>query len=140
MTLFATNAAAIAMLDNFVDRVDAGAGAGQLRIYSGAVPADADAALGGAVLLGTLVMSDPAFGAAVDISPGARATANAITDDSSADATGTASFFRIVDSNSLTVMQGAVGTSGTELIFATVAIEQFVIISVTSLTVDHPES
>jgi hypothetical protein len=39
-------------------------------------------------------LSNPAFGASTDANPGALATANAITDDSSADNTGTAGWFR----------------------------------------------
>ena len=44
----------------------------------------------------------------------AKKSANAITQDSSADATGTASFFRLYKSDGTTcVLQGTVGTSGT---------------------------
>ncbi len=62
---------------------------GTLNVYSGEVPADAATALGGAVLLGTLSMGATAFSAAADGSM----SANAITQDSAADAGGTASFY-----------------------------------------------
>ena len=41
-----------------------------------------------------------------------EATANSVTDDSSADATGTAGWFRVYDSTGLEVMDGECGTSG----------------------------
>jgi hypothetical protein len=140
VTSYWVNAGIRAALDSLVDRVDAGAAAGKIRIYSGTVPADADAALSGNTLLAELPMSDPAFGAAADSSPGATATANAITNDASADATATATFFRILDSDNNVVAQGAVGTSGSEINFNTVAFVTGAIISITSLTAFMAES
>lgn len=141
-TLFISNLSARAACDAIVDRIDLGAAAGKLRIYSGTAPADADAALSGNTLLAELVLSDPAFGAAADLNPGARATANAIADDTAADATGTASFFRIVDSDGTVIMQGdvtATGGGGT-LQLATVSIVANAVVKVTSLTFTVPES
>lgn len=142
-TLFVSNNSAKAMCDAAVDRLDLGAGAALLRIYSGTVPTDADTALGAQVLLAELTMSDPAFGSAVDSSPGATATASAITDDTAANATGTASFFRIYQSDGTTCeMQGdvtATGGGGTLQINST-AIQSGAKVSVTSLTIFHPES
>lgn len=140
MTSYWVNAGIRAALDSLVDLIDAGAGAGKLRIYSGTVPADADAALSGNTLLAELTFSDPAFGAAADSSPGATATASAITSDASADATGTATFFRILDSNNVVVAQGAVGTSGAEINFNTVSFVAGAIIAVSSLTAFMAES
>jgi len=140
MTLYITSARAVAALDNFVDAFDAGSGAATIKIYGGTIPADADAALGGAPLLATLTMSDPAFGAAADIGGSARATANAITEDSSADATGTATFFRCQTSDPTVVMQGGVGTSGEELNLNTTSIVANAAVSITSFTVTLPET
>lgn len=93
------------MLDEITALIDAGVGAGTLRIYSGTAPADADTALSGNTLLAQLTMSDPSAGAAAsDVW-----TANSITDDTAADATGTATFFRVLDSNANVVLQGTVG-------------------------------
>lgn len=139
MTLSISNLQAIVICDAVVDSVDAGAGPGVLRIYSGSVPALVDTALGAQVLLAQLTMSDPAFGAAFDANPSATATASAITDDTAADATGTASFFRILDSNGVVRIQGTVGTSGAELIMNSVAIQIGALVKVTSLTVTMPE-
>lgn len=85
----------------------------KIRIYSGSAPADVDSAATG-TLLAELTMGADAFGAASDDGTNATITANAITDDSSADATGTAGYFRVVDSAGTTTrMQGTVtGTGG----------------------------
>lgn len=141
MTTKITNAAAKAACDAVVDLLDAGAGAGTLKIYSAGsgVPANADDAITDQVLLATLTLSDPAFGNAADINPGARATASAITGDSAADATGTAAFFRALDSNGVVVIQGGVGTSGQELNLNTVSLVSGVAVDVTSWTHTQPE-
>ena len=125
-----TTAARNAAADAVVDLVDVG-GAGSLRIYSGTAPADANAALSGNTLLAQLAMSATAFGSAAS----GVATAAAITQDSSADATGTATFFRILAGNGTTVvMQGEVGTSGANLNLNSVAISAGAAVSVSSLT------
>lgn len=140
--MFISNAAAIAACDTIVDRLDLGStnASAHILIYSGTPPADADAALSGNTLLAELVMSNPAFGSAVDISPGARATAATITEDSTADNTGTATFFRVRDRNNVVVMQGTVGTSGAELNLNSVAISAGAAVQVTSMTFTMPES
>ena len=137
-----SNAAALAACDGIVDLVDGGAGAGLLRIYSGSVPANADATLGGATLLAELTMSDPAFGAAADQAPGARATASAISADTSANATGTAAFFRVVDSNGNAVIQGDVSnTAGAgDLKLTDTSITSGIEVQVNSFTFDVPEA
>ena len=80
--------------DAIVDDIDAGAGAGTIQIRTGAQPTNvADAASG--TLLGTLTFSDPAFGNSAT----GVATASAITSDTSADASGTAGYARVLDSD-----------------------------------------
>lgn len=137
-----SNAAALAACDAVVDLADGGAGAAVLNIYSGTAPTLADDSLSGNTLLAELTMSDPAFGAAADITPGARATANAITSDTSANASGTASFFRILDSNSNVIVQGTVSATGGggELQLNSVSISAGVEVEVTSLTITLGES
>jgi len=142
MTYSIANAQAIEVCDAVVDSVDAGASNGVLRIYSGTPPANADAALSGNTQLAELAMSEPAFGNAVDVTPGARATANAISDDTSADNAGTATFFRILDSDLTVRLQGSVtGTGGGgELEINSTAISAGATVSVSSLTVTMPEA
>jgi hypothetical protein len=136
-----TNAGTRAALDAIVDLCDAGAAAAKLRIYSGTVPTDADTALGAQVLLAELTMSDPAFGAAADANPGASASANAISDDTAADATGTASFARIVDSDGNVVLQLTVSATGGggELQLNTTSLVANATVRVTALNITHPD-
>lgn len=123
---------AAAQRNTALDAIKGSYNSGMLRIYSGSVPANADAALGGATLLAELTLNATAFPAA---SSGVL-TANAITSDSAADATGTASFFRLLASDGTTVLaQGAVATSGAELNLATTSIVANAVVSVSSLTI-----
>lgn len=125
-----TNAAASAAADAVVDLADAGAAAAKLRIYDGTQPTTADTALGAQVLLAELTMSDPAFGAASN----GVATASAITTDASANATGTATWGTIVDSNNNRIMDFSVGTASADLILNTTSIVSGASVAVTAFT------
>lgn len=104
---------------------------GYLRIYSGTKPANVAAAITG-TLLAELRFNATAFGA----SSSGVATANAITADSSADNTGTATHFRAFQSDGTTaVMDGTVGTSGCDCNLNTTSIVAGAAVSVTSMTV-----
>lgn len=93
-------ALAAAMLDNAVNTtLNEGTGDAIINIYTGAPPADCETAPSG-TLLGTCVMNTTPFIAAADQAPGALIDENAITDDSSADTTGIAGYFRVYSSNS----------------------------------------
>jgi len=110
---------------------------GYLRIYDGTQPTDANTAVGSQVKLAELRFGATAFGAASN----GVATANAITDDSDADATGNASWFRVLESDGSTVVfDGSVGTSGCNLNINSVAIQAHTTVSVTSLTYTAQES
>lgn len=107
------------------------ANSGKLRIYSGTQPTDADTAIGAQVLLAELTLNATAFGAASN----GVATANAITSDSAADATGTAAWFRVLKSDGTTKLwDGTVGTSGCDLNLNSVAIQSGAQVSVSSFT------
>lgn len=136
-----SNAAAKAMADTFDDQVNIGSTASVIDIRSGTQPADPDTAAGG-TLLATLTFSDPAFGAATDGNPGGLLTASAITQDSSADATATAAWFRIraTGTGADDVADGECGTSGSDLNFNTTSITAGSAVSITSFTVTMPES
>jgi hypothetical protein len=103
---------------------------GFLRIYDGTPPADVNASLSGNTLLAELTFGSPAFGAASN----GVATANAIGQDSSADASGSAAFYRATTSGGTPVWQGTVGTSGAELNLNSVDIVAGGIVSVSALT------
>ena len=134
-----TNAAAKAACDAIVDLCDVG-GAGKLRIYDGTQPTDADTAIGAQVKLAELALGNPAFGAAADANPGGRATANAVTADSSADATGTATWFRVVNNAGTTLWDGSVGTSGCDMNLNSVSITLGANVSISSWTFTVPET
>jgi len=117
-----------AMMDSITTAIST---SGKLRIYSGSVPANVGTSLGAQVLLADLPLSS-AFAAAAS---GGVLTANAITSDSSADATGTASFFRLTTSGGTAVTQGTVGTSGADLNLTTTAISAGATVSVSSFEI-----
>ena len=96
------------LADAFTTRIDLGSGAGTVRFYTGTQPADADDAIGAQVLLATLTFSDPSAPAA----SGGVLTFYVITQDSSADATGTATWARIEDSDGNNVFDCDVSVTG----------------------------
>lgn len=118
--------------NNMLDQITSAIGSsGLLRIYDGTPPANVGTALSGNTLLATLPLSATA-------APGASSgvlTFNSITSDSSADATGTASFFRLLTSGATAVVQGTVGTSGADINFNTVSFVSGATVAVSSLTI-----
>lgn len=123
-----TNEAANAACDAMAALVNGGT----LKIYAvgSGVPATAATAITDQPLLATLTLGSPAFASAV----AGVATANTITGDSAADATGTASFFRLLTSGAASRFQGLCGTSGSDLNLNTTSIVANAQVDVTSLT------
>lgn len=112
-----------------------------ITIYTDSQPTDPDTAIGAQTLLATLTMSATAFGAATDGAPGGLITADTITDDSEADATGTAAWFRILDqAGGNVICDGECGTSGADLNFNTLSFTAGSAVSITSLTILMRES
>jgi len=142
-------ALAAAMLDNAVNnRLNEGTGPAIINVYSGALPADCEAAETG-TLLGTCVMDATPFGVASDQVPGAQITANTVTDDTDADAGGTATHFRAYSSNAGTDasklnchIQGSAGEAAdsTDMTLDVKLIVAAGSISITAWTLDLPES
>ena len=109
---------------------------GYLRIYDGAQPAAADHGIGGARLLAELRLGNPAFAAA---SAGVI-VARAITDDSQANATGTATWYRCLKSDGMSsIHDGSVGRNGCNLNLNSVAIQVNVVVSVTAFQITVPK-
>lgn len=125
MTLGLATALRNTRLNAIRNAIDAGAGAGLLRIYDGSRPATGGSAT---TLLAELTFSDPS---SADAASGA-ATYSAITADASANATGTATWCRVVDSTGAFVMDGSVGTSGADFNLNTTSIVAGVQVSCTS--------
>lgn len=87
------------MAQDIIDDLDAGAGPAKLKFYAGTMPANADTAITSQTLLGTLTCSDPSATKAAGV-----ITFSAITQDSAADAGGTASFAAFTDSADNVIM------------------------------------
>lgn len=126
------NATVNGQADDLARRLDSG----YLRIYDGAQPATADTALGAQVLLAELrfaATSAPAAAAGV-------LTFNAIVSDTSANATGTATWFRCLASDGTTVVfDGSVGTASADLILNSTAISAGAQVDVTSFVHTVPK-
>lgn len=140
-TFYFTNAVVSGMLNGtgLAEAIDAGTAA-VIEIRSGSMPANADAAEVGTVLA-VLTCAATAFSGFSDTGSAARATFAAITPDTSADATGTATHFyiRTQASGGAKIAMGDVGTSGTALVLNTTSITAGSQVSITSATIDLPE-
>lgn len=124
-----------AMLDALLARLNLGAGPATLKIYSGTQPANGDTALSGNTLLGTLTFSDPAAPAA----DGGVLTFEPLTQELAADATATATWGRVQDSDGNNVLDGSCGTTLAFVIqINTTSIEEGGPIQVTSFTITIP--
>ena len=111
------------------------ANSGYIRIYTGGIPATPETAVSG-TLLAELQFNATAFGAAA----AGVITANAITQDSSADNTGTAGTYRALKSDGTTALwDGTVSTSGADLNLNSTSINSGVAVSISSLTVTLPQ-
>lgn len=108
---------------------------GKIKVYSGTPPATADDALSGNTLLAEMTFGATAFGAASN----GVLTANAITSDASANASGVATFYRATQSDDDVVWQGDVGTTGTDLVLNTTNIVAGGLVSCSSLTHTIPK-
>lgn len=117
---------------------------GAINIYTGTIPADADADVGAGTLLATLTFSSNWIGAA---SAGVMTLA-AITSDTNVDASGTAAWFRMYDvsegvtgsSSTKRRIDGTVGTSGADLNFDTVTFVAGGTAAISSFTITLPAS
>ena len=127
---------AVARRNAALDTVFDSLNSGNLRVADGTQPTDADTALGAQVSLADLPFGSTAFAAA---SAGSKA-ANAITQDSSANASSTATWGTTqatgvaFSGSNARVMDFSVGTSGANLNLNSVAISSGAAVSVSSFT------
>lgn len=123
---------AVTLKNAKLDAITTAVGAsGLLRIYSGTQPTNPDTALSGNTLLAELACS-------ATFAPGASSgvlTINAITADSSADATATATFGSFLTSGATRKVDFTVGTSGSDLNLNTTSIVSGAQVSVSSFTI-----
>jgi len=99
-----SSAVRAARMNAIRDAMNAGSGPAILRIYSGTRPASQGSPTG--LLLAELTFSDPCS----PVSTNGTLTMSAITPDGQANNSGAASWFRVVDSNNVVVMDGDIGT------------------------------
>jgi hypothetical protein len=114
-----------AQLDAITTQVGASA---KIRIYSGTRPATGGTAT-------TLLAELPCSATFAPAASAGVLTLNAITNDSSADATGTASWFRILTSGNTPIVDGNVGTSGSDLNLNTTSIVTGGPVAISSFTI-----
>ena len=130
-------------LDASLDLLDEGSLGGIIQGWTGAQPVDPNAADVGTLLF-SATLSATAFGASTDDTPGALGTAATITDDASADNTGTVLYCRgssssVADTVLNSHVDGEAGTTGADFNFNTVAIVSGAIVSFTAWTVKQPQ-
>lgn len=124
-----------ALRNTWMDAIETAVGAsGLLRIYSGSVPANVAASEG--TVLAELTLNSDFAGA----SSSGTITLNAITSDSSANASGTATCFRILTSGGTAVLQGTVTATGGggDLTLNTTTITNGGTVAITSATFTAP--
>lgn len=109
MTIRINTAVRNAMVNAVTALADAGSAAGHVRIYTGSQPATPATTATGTLLL-DIPLNDPAFdvaasggSASADVTPQPTATAGA---------TGTAGWFRLLDSNDVAILDGSVTATG----------------------------
>jgi hypothetical protein len=128
-----SNAAVSAQADALSDLLDSG----YLRVYDGTAPANADTAVTTQTLLAELRFNNPASGPA---SAGVLAF-SPIDSDTSANAAGTATWFRALRSDGTTaVIDGSVGTAGTDCILTSDSITAGMTVEVTAMTHTVPKT
>lgn len=105
-----------------------------LRIYDGTQPASPETAITSQNLLATVTFPSPAFGSASN----GTLTANSIS-SVSASQSGTASWFRLLKSDGVTpILDGSIGTSGSDLNLGSLALTAGGQIQITGFTYTIP--
>lgn len=122
MAITLSTAARNAACDAVVDLVDAGGGAGKVRIRASTTT------------LCDITLANPAFGSA---SVGV-ATAAGMPKTGTAGATGTADGFQILDSTGAVLWSGTAGTSGTDMVLDNTSIASGQTVNLTSFTHTQP--
>lgn len=110
-----------------VDLVDAGSGAGKIRIKSG-----------GGTVIGEVAFADPAFGNAANGAAAAASTPRTGAGVAAAGAGTAAATFDVTDSDNNVIWSGAVGNGSGELDLDNVNIADGQVISISSFTHTQP--
>ena len=108
---------------------------GTIQVRTGSQPATPDTAASG-TLLGTLTFSATAFGST---NSSGVATANSITSDTSADASGTAGHARLLNSSAAIVGDVTCGQGSGDISFDNSVIVAGGVIAISSMTLTTPQ-
>lgn len=111
MTILLSNAFANALLQHSGTSLADQFGGGSIVVYSGTPPTGPNEALSGNTVLATWAFAAATSWAAPS---GGVETLDIPTTTVTASATGTATFFRVLNSGSTALLQGTVGTSGAD--------------------------
>lgn len=137
-TVNLSTAAQNAGAEAITDLVDAGTGDGVIKLYADTIPTNANTAVGSQVLVSTHNFSAVAFGAASS----GTVSADTIDDDTSAAATDTVTWARVLDSDANVVMDVDVGeaASGAVLILDDTSVTIGDTVSISSFDFTMPAS
>lgn len=123
---------AVTLKNTKLDQITSAVGAsGLLRLYTGTQPTNPDTALSGNTLLSTMTCN-------ATFAPGASGgvlTLNAIAADTSAAATGTATFGSLLTSGAVRKIDFTVGTASTDMTINTTSIVTGANVSCSSFTI-----
>lgn len=117
-----------ALAHDLLDSIDATFNSGTLTIRTGTAPGAGNAATG--TVLATITFPADAFNAAAS----RQKTITATVQDLSADATGTAGHYRLVNSGGTRVLEGSVGVGSGELQLSTLSFVAGGTVSITAFT------
>ena len=130
-----TTALATSMATALNNAVNAGTGPGRLRLYTDPRPAGPNVGITTQTLLADIQLNDPAFSNSGGV---LTLITSPPVSDPSADATGTATWGRIVDSDGNAVIDGNVGTSNSSINLNTTSIVAGSPVTINSGTITVP--
>lgn len=138
MAISITDSLAASVADLVTTAVDAGSGAGTVKVYTGSKPATVATSPTG-TLLATFTLADPAAAAAI---AGVAAYDFTPPIDATVAADGVAGWFRVADSTGAAVFDGTVGESGSgaDMVFSSVSWLASGTVELTSGSVTQPTS
>ena len=139
MTISIANVARNSACQAILDLVNTGSALpnGYIEIRSGTKPASPQAAPADGLVLATLSLSNPAFGAPAN----GTAAANAIAPDTSIDNTGKAAWFRIYNRDNGAIIDGTVTATGGggDIVFDSIDFVKNGTVQINSLSATMPQ-
>jgi hypothetical protein len=129
----------VAVADAMLTAFGTAQNAGTVRLYSGTMPTNVQTALSGNTILAEATLPNPAFITLGTSGNNRTYTAGTITGDTQANASGTATFFRVFNGATV-IWQGTVGTTDADMIMAETDIIANGPVNISSMVVSLPMS